>query len=243
MTAMTMAKGAFAERIVTVRGVPHAYRVWVPAGYTAERRWPAILFLHGSGERGSDGVKQTLVGLGPPLADGSLDLRAIVVFPQCPEAGHWVGPAREIAIAALDETEREFSIDPRRVSLTGLSMGGAGVWVLAAEHPERWSAAAPVCGWVVRPAALTSIPDNKLPWLGEGDARPPEVARRLDSLPLWILHGSADTVVPVSESRRMASLLGAHAAYTEFAGVGHNAWDLAYRTTGVAAWLVRQRRR
>lgn len=243
MAAMTIAKGGFLERSISVHGVAHLYRVWVPAGYTRDRRWPAILFLHGSGERGSDGVKQTQAGLGPALADGSAAVAAIVVFPQCPENEHWVGPAREIALAALDAVEQEFSIDRQRVSITGMSMGGAGAWVLAAEDRQRWSAAAPVCAWVVRPVALTSIPDNKLPWLAEGEDRPREVARRLETLPVWILHGSADTVVPVSESRRMASLLGARAAYTEFAGVGHNAWDPAYRTTGVVAWLVRQRRR
>ena len=243
MAAMTIAKGGFLERSVTVHGAAHAYRVWVPAEYTPARRWPAILFLHGSGERGSDGAKPTQAGLGPAFADGAVAVPAIVVFPQCPENEHWVGPAREVAIAALDAVEKEFSIDRDRVSITGISMGGAGVWILAAEHPHRWSAAAPICGWVVRPAALTSIPDNKLPWLGEGEGRPRQVAGRLEAVPVWILHGSADTVVPVSESRRMASLLGAHAAYTEFPGVGHNAWDPAYRTTGVVSWLVRQRRR
>lgn len=240
---MTMANGGFLERSVTVDRVAHVYRVWIPPDYTPSRRWPAVLFLHGSGERGSDGLKPTQVGLGPALVDGAAGAGAIVVFPQCPENEHWVGPARDIAMAALDAVEKEFSIDRRRVSITGISMGGAGAWVLAAEHPDRWSAAAPICGWVVRPRKLASIPDNKLPWLGEGDDRPGEIAKRLEALPVWILHGSADTVVSVGESRRMASLLGAHAAYTEFAGVGHNAWDPAYRTTGLVAWLVRQRRR
>ena len=241
--SIAIAKGGFLERSVTVHGAAHGYRVWLPADYDRSRSWPAILFLHGSGERGSDGVKPTQAGLGPALAEGLAGAEAIVVFPQCPESEHWVGPAREIAMAALDAVEKEFLIDRRRVSITGISMGGAGTWVLAAEYPQRWSAAAPICGWIVRPANLTSIPDNKLSWLGEGEDRTQAIARRLDSLPVWILHGSADTVVPVSESRRMASLLGAHAAYTEFAGVGHNAWDPAYRKTGVVAWLVRQRRR
>ena len=74
-----------------------------------------------------------------------LDPPAIVVFPQCPANERWAGAAWKIAIAALDQTEREFSIDPQRVSLTGMSMGGAGVWVLAAQYPKRWSAIAN--GW------------------------------------------------------------------------------------------------
>ncbi|MEO6260232.1 MAG: alpha/beta hydrolase-fold protein, partial [Thermoanaerobaculia bacterium] len=166
VAAMTIANGEFLERSVTVDQVAHVYRVWIPPDYTTSRRWPAVLFLHGSGERGSDGLKPTQVGLGPALLAGVAGAGAIVVFPQCPENEHWVGPARNIAMAALDAVEKEFSIDRRRVALTGISMGGAGAWVLAAEHPDRWSAAAPICGWVVRPRKLTSIPDNKLPWLG-----------------------------------------------------------------------------
>src|SRR5207249_4565819 len=108
-----------------------------------------------SGERGQDGDQQIKVGLGRALAEGKVDAQAIVVFPQCPEGERWVGPAHKIAMAALDRTEHEFSIDPNRVALTGLSMGGAGVWILAAKYPGRWSAIAPVCGYIHKPPTLT----------------------------------------------------------------------------------------
>jgi predicted peptidase len=212
----------------------HRYQVWVPSNYDASKKWPAILFLHGSGERGEDGNRQTVVGLGPAL--GKLDPPAIVVFPQCPANERWAGGANKIAIAALDQAEREFSIDRNRVSLTGMSMGGAGAWVLAAEYPKRWSAIAPVCGYVHKPPQLADAENPTTDSYAD-------FARRLPRVPIWIFHGSADTVVPVEESRRMAGVLGKSAAYTEFRGVGHNAWDPAYQTTGVVSWLIKQKRK
>ena len=230
LMAAILSTGHFVERTVD----SHRYQVWLPSNYAKSKKWPAILFLHGSGERGDDGKQQTVVGLGPALS--KLDPPAIVVFPQCPANERWAGAAWKIAIAALDQTEHEFSIDRNRVSLTGMSMGGAGVWVLAANDPGRWSAIAPVCGYVHRPPQLA-------------DAESPttdsyaDFARRLPRVPIWIFHGSADTVVPVEESRQMAGVLGANAAYTEFPGVGHNAWDPAYQTTGVVSWLIKQKRK
>jgi predicted peptidase len=225
--------GNFLARSVTVDGVAHRYQVWIPAEYDASRQWPAILFLHGYGERGDDGEKQTSVGLGPALRDGKVEAPAVVVFPQCPDNDRWVGASRKIAIAALDAAEREFSIDPQRVALTGLSMGGAGAWILAAEYPNRWSALAPVCGYVHRP--------QQMPELGNPTTESyADFARRLPHIPIWIFHGGDDSIVPVTESRAMARALGLNAAYTEFPHVGHNAWDAAYTTTRVVEWLIEQ---
>ena len=234
--AVAIDSGHFVPRSVTVDHVSHRYQVWIPAGYNASRKSPAILFLHGSGERGDDGDKQTRVGLGPALRDGKVDVPAIVVFPQCPDGQRWAAAAWRIAIAALDQTEGEFSIDRRRLSLTGMSMGGAGAWKLAADYPKRWSAVAPVCGYVHRPPVMA---DAETPTTDSYA----DFARRLPQIPIWIFHGGKDPVVPVSESRSMAGVLGANAAYTEFPGVGHNAWDPAYTTTGLVSWLVRQKRR
>lgn len=227
--------GSFVARSVVVDGVERKYQIWVPAAYDASRKWPAILFLHGSGERGSDGVKQTTVGLGPALA--KIDVQAIVVFPQCPENDRWVGRvSRTIAIAALDAAEGEFKIDEHRVALTGMSMGGAGAWYLAAEYPKRWSAIAPVCGYVHRPPSIPELGDTTSETFDE-------FAKRLPHVPIWVFHGSDDTVVPVQESREMSRALAPRAGYTEFAHTGHNAWDPAYQQTHVVQWLVEQRRK
>src|SRR5439155_11161633 len=155
-----LSSGHFLVRTVKVDGVAHRYQVWIPPNYDASQKWPAILFLHGSGERGDDGEKQTMVGLGPALREGKVDGPAVIVFPQCPADQRWAGNAWSIAVAALDQAEREWSIDRRRVSLTGISMGGAGVWILAAKYAKRWSAIAPVCGYVHRPP---SPPDAEGP--------------------------------------------------------------------------------
>lgn len=210
-------------------------QIWVPAAYDASRKWPAILFLHGSGERGSDGTRQITVGLGRALSEGKVDPQAIVIFPQCPDGQRWAGAPRKIAIDALDQAEREFSIDKHRVSLTGMSMGGAGAWVLAVQYPKRWSALAPVCGYVHKPPQL---PDAESPTAESFD----EFAKRVPNIPIWIFHGSDDPVVPVENSREMARSLGPRAGYTEFAHTGHNAWDPAYTETHLVQWLVQQRR-
>ena len=233
---MILATAAFVARTVTVDGVPRKYQVWVPVAYDRTRKWPAIVFLHGSGERGDDGEKQITVGLGRALRDGKVDAQAIVVFPQCPEGQRWVeATPRKIAIVALDAAEREFAIDRDRVALTGMSMGGAGAWMLAARYPKRWSALATVCAYIHRPP---SVPDLDNPTTETYD----QFAKRVPNIPIWIFHGSDDPVVPVTESREMARALGPRAAYTEFAHTGHNAWDPAYTQTHVVSWLVSQRR-
>jgi predicted peptidase len=239
MTAMLSGNGGYVSRSFVLDGATYRYQVWLPRGYSHQRKWPAILFLHGSGERGSDGERQTSVGLGRLLHEGKIDPAAVIVFPQCPDDGHWVGPARRIAIGALDLAEKEFSIDRKRVTITGMSMGGAGTWVLAAENPDRFRAIAPICGWVRKPP---NVPDVMKPatWLVEAADPYRELASRLPLVPIWIFHGSDDPVVPVDESRRMAGVLGANAAYTEFAHVGHDAWDPAYGETRLVDWLLHQ---
>jgi len=114
-------------------------------------------------------------------------------------------------------------------------MGGAGVWILAAKYPRRWSAIAPVCGYIHKPPTLT---DAENPTTESYDA----FARRIPKFPIWILHGAEDPVVPVEQSREMARSLGVRAGYTEFAHTGHNAWDPAYMQTHVVEWLIDQKR-
>ena len=231
LAAMVLA--AFVEHSVA----GHRYQVWVPDGYDASKKWPAVLFLHGAGERGSDNGKQIAVGLGPALRRGVVSIPAIVVFPQCPEEGYWAGPERSIAMAVLDDAMRRYAIDERRVSMTGMSMGGTGTWILAAEHPKRFSAIAPVCAWVSGPPPFRVVKEQP-PWLSFD-----EVVRRIGKLPVWIFHGGRDNVVPPTESREMIARLGANAAYTEFPNANHNSWDPAYSGTTVMQWLIRQRRR
>jgi predicted peptidase len=182
-----------------------------------------VLFLHGAGERGSESIAATRVGIGPHLGG----YPAVVVFPQCPPEAYWSAPeTRAIAKAALDQVQSEFRIDAARVALTGISMGGAGAWLLAGDEPDRFAALAPVCGW---------LSSRVKPGLAD-------FAQKIARIPTWIFHGDTDTIIAVEESRLMNAALqaaGADVRYTELKGVGHNSWDPAYGKSGVMEWLIR----
>ena len=234
----------FLDRTVTVRGTPYHYQVYVPTAYaTGTQRWPVILFLHGAGERGADGLLQTNVGLPAAIRAKPAQYPAIVVIPQVPTDSLWLGAPADAAIAALDATLAEFRGDTERVYLTGLSMGGNGTWNIAYRFPERFAAVAPICSFITPfprlPGSRAIVPTDS----GEAFAA---IARRLRRVPTWIFHGEIDPAVPVAESRRIAEALktaGGDVRYTEFLGGGHNVWDGVYASPQFQEWLFAQRRR
>lgn len=213
------------------------YRLFVPQDYDPNKAWPLILFLHGSGERGTDDLAPTGIGLGPALLKHPERYPALVIFPQAPAEGSWQGEAGTRALAAVEEVEATFNIDPKRRYLTGLSLGGNGVWHLLWRSVDRWAAAAPVCGYA----------------MAEGRAGPKVAAECNDPLaalvqcvgptPLWIFHGDADTVVPVRESQLMAEALlaaGGQARLTLYPGMNHGIWDEVYGSEDFSNWLFGQ---
>ena len=147
----------FLNRTLSIDSEKFRYQVYVPAEYDESRKWPVILFLHGSGERGSDGLHQTVVGLGSAIRSHPERFPAIVVFPQAPEGKRWWGQGEAIAIGALEQTLSQFQADPDRVYLVGLSMGGRGVIQIASQQAERFAAIVAVCGWVVPPKDIADI--------------------------------------------------------------------------------------
>lgn len=210
-----------------------------PAPAAPPRRWPLVLFLHGAGERGTDNAVQ-LKFLPKWLADPEARRRhpCFVLVPQCRPNHRWAEVAWDAAtsspqppaistdlaaaVAALDDVLAREPVDPARVSLTGLSMGGYGAWDLAARMPERFAALVPICG-------------------GGDEATAP----RLAALPIWCFHGAADNVVPVGRSRSMIEAVraaGGKPRYSELEGVGHDAWTPAYRDPAVLDWLFEQSR-
>ena len=232
----------FLDRQVTVAGASYRYQVYVPADYSSKNAWPVILFLHGAGERGRDGLLQTTVGLGPAIRHDPSRLPAIVVFPQLPTDSQWVGMPAEMAFQTLTQTMHEFQVDRDRVYLTGLSMGGHGTWYLAYRHADLFAAVAPICGWVPEmPGFAGSVP--VVP--ADSGAALPVLARRLARTPVWIFHGEMDGVVPVNGSREPAAALKAvsgNVQYTEYLGLNHDSWDATYASDGFVRWLFAQRR-
>lgn len=237
-------EAGFAQREVVVDGRAHRYQVFVPSS-AAGATPPVILFLHGSGERGDDGVKPTLAGLGPHVRANPDSFPAIVVFPQVPENGEWQGASADVAFAALDAATAEFNGDRDRTYLTGMSMGGYGTWELALAQSERFAALVPVCG------AVRRISDERALYVTQvaGDPDPyATIAKALRDVPVWIFHGAKDDVVPPDDDRRLIAAFrrvdARDARYTEFPDADHNAWDPAYaRTPDLWPWLFSQKRR
>ena len=218
------------------------YVVYVPAEYTPARKWPVVLFLHGQGQRGDDGMHETIGGMGDPIRNHPERFPAIVVFPQSPEKTSWVGETAEAAMRALDRSIAEFHGDPDRVYVVGLSRGGRGAIDFGAAHPDRFAAVVAVCGWIVLPKGLTA---DGLPDPTETD---PYAARaeRLEALPVRLYHGEADTLVPPEESRRLAAALearGADVHLTTYPGIGHGSWISAFDDEALWRWLFSQSRK
>jgi predicted peptidase len=243
LASMQLVQTGFLDRNITVGGQSYHYQVYVPADYASKSSWPAILFLHGAGERGSDGLLQTNVGLAPAIRQNPSRYPAIVVFPQVPRDSQWVGTPADMAVAALQQTMREFHVDPKRVYLTGLSMGGHGTWYVAYRHPELFAAVVPICGWV---RDFPQFRGSQPVVPGDSGQVMQLLAQRLGKTPIWIFHGEVDQVVNVNGSREPAAALkaaGADVRYTELLGLNHNSWDAAYASDEFVQWLFAQARR
>jgi predicted peptidase len=236
----------FLQRSVTVGNTAYRYRVWLPRHYTKLRRWPVVLYLHGSGERGDDNVRQLTNGLPIALQRYPYRYHCIVVIPQSRFGQEWYGEMEQQALAALDNSIDEFRGDRRRVYLTGISMGGAGAWYVA-RHRNRFAAIVPVCGEVWRQ------PDDPFP-----TSLPPDLDRivhaanpyaalaaAIGKTPVWAFHGAEDTEIPVKETRAMVQALrarGGNVRYTEYLHGGHDIWDDAYGDAEMVKWLLAQKR-
>jgi len=236
----------FLNRRIELHGATYRFQVYLPEEWRRDdgKLWPIILFLHGRGERGSEGMWQTQVGIAEAVRNHPERWPFVIVMPQCPQNFHWTDPAMlELAMASLDQESTEFHGDPSRTYLTGLSMGGYGTWDMAARYAGKFAAFVPICGGIHGPA---STPDASVALAKDPQVTDPyaATAARIGSTPVWIFHGDSDPVVPVEESRKMAhALQAAHGSvhYTEYPGVEHNSWDKAYAEPELVPWLLAQK--
>lgn len=195
------------------------YWLYLPPSYREEKKeWPLLLFLHGAGERGDD--PELVKKHGPPrLIQEGRQFDFIVLSPQCPEGQWW---SHEVLSRLLDKIERRYRVDPDRIWVTGLSMGGFGTWDLAMSDPGRFAAIIPICG--------------------DGDVNKVDVLR---DMPVWVFHGAKDDVVPAEKSENLVNRLlniGAPVKFTLYDEAGHDSWTATYANPALWQWLEDQSR-
>lgn len=210
------------EKTITVK---LDYLLYLPRDYDKDqdKKWPLIVFLHGSGESGSD--VEMVKKHGPPkLLAGDTDLPVknfVVVSPQCPAAKR--GWNVDHLNMLLDDVLAKYRIDQDRVYLTGLSMGGFGTWSWAERDADRFAAIAPMCGG--------------------GD---PARARRLKSMPIWVFHGEQDPVVPIRSSEMMVEAVqkagNNDVKFTRYPDAGHDCWTRSYDNAELYEWFLQHKR-
>jgi predicted peptidase len=232
----------FLDRTISLQGTDYKYQVFVPEDWTPHQKWPIVLFLHGAGERGDDGLQQTDVGIGTAIRSDRSRVPAIVVMPQCRKNVWWFqSPMDDLAIATLEAATKEFHGDTQRTYLTGLSMGGYGSWHLAEKYPGRFAALVVICGGIRPPAAALKNHPELAKWTPADEPKSySAAAAKVGKIPVWIFHGADDDTVPVTESQRMSAAMkeiGAEVHYTEYPGVKHVSWDKAYDEPKLFPWL------
>jgi len=228
---------SFAREELQLGGATLRYRL-LAAEPTGDGPPPLVLFLHGAGERGDDNAAQLRHGVAE-FHRRQAEHPCLVLAPQCPAGQKWVevdwgdqtGAASfpsepseplRLAIEVMDRLIAGGRVDPARLYVTGLSMGGYGTWYAAGMPGSRFAAAAPICGG--------------------GD---PAWAKRYLGLPLWAFHGGDDRAVPVGRSREMIEAIraaGGEPKYTEYPAVGHDSWTRTYSDDAFHDWLFAQRR-
>lgn len=218
-------------------GGKRLYAVYIPRNYDPAKPTPTILFLHGSGESGTDGQKQLAVGLGPAIMFNRAKWPFIAIFPQKPdEKSQWLDH-QQMVMNILAKTQSEYNIDPDRIYLTGLSQGGAGTWALGSLHPETFAALVPICGYF-RSMGETMAPQS--------------IAIRVREIPIWAFHGVKDDVVPYDQTTRIVDAVQERQAglpglvpikMTLLPDANHNSWDAAYNNYDLGQWFLQYTRR
>lgn len=204
------------------RAGDYPFQLFVPPGYGDDRRarWPLLIFLHGSGERGADLAQVTKWGP-PHVLAAHPGTVMLVVSPQLEAGGDW-------DVAKLDrllaDIRKRYRVDPHRIYLTGLSLGGMASWRWSLARPDLFAAVAPI-------AAKTPV----------------DQACRLKDMPVWAFHGDDDGAVPVRGDFEMVEAIRAcggtpEPRLTVYPATDHPSWVPAYDDPAFWRWIAEQRR-
>lgn len=215
--AGTQSNNTFEKQIT--KTLSAKYLLYLPKDYGKEpgKKWPLMMFLHGSGESG-DNLEKVKTHGPPKLIAAGKEFPFLVLSPQSPGGG-W---NTEVLGALLDDVMKRYSVDEDRVYLTGLSMGGYGTWDMAMAYPNRFAAIAPICG-------------GGTSWK----------ARRIRHVPTWIFHGAKDTTVPVRNGQEMYDAMkaaGADVKITIYPDAGHDSWTVTYDNPELYTWFLSHKR-
>ena len=222
---------SFRQRVYDVSKSIHLpYRLLTVGSNTAGKPLPVIVFLHGAIARGTDNLEP--LNWGPRLLreTGSKQPEPfLLVVPQCPSAIGWTSPIDghgteplDLAVKLVREVlAKESAIDSKRIYLTGVSMGGIGLWSYLCRHPGVFAAGVPVCA----------------------SGRPSEITTEAVKHPMWAFHSDDDHLIPVESAREMVAAWkaqGGVAKYTEYTGLKHSSWKKAYIEPDLLPWLFSQ---
>ena len=240
----------FLDRSVTIGATTYPYQVYVPIDLSSARRWPVIVYLHGGGAQGRDGLLPTVGGLANDIRARRDAFPTIALFPQASPNATWSqSDMQDLVLRELEQTMAEFHGDPARIYLAGYSMGGVGAYRMAYRWPQKFAALIVMAGRVEDSSAAgetVSGANRKLyPYLVDNDPFA-ALAKQIKSLPTWLFHGDADESVPVEQSRHMAAALqkvGTFVRYTEYyRGLHQETPSRAFADTDMLTWLWQQHR-
>ena len=181
---------------------------------------PLIIFLHGSGEKGTDLEKLKIHG--PLKYAKTHELDAYILAPQCPENKYWES---EELYLLIQKVLAENKIDKSRIYLTGLSMGAWGSWNLAFAHPELFAALVPIAGFVDRVPMVENC--------------------KISTIPIRIFHGLQDDIVDANYSIAIFNKLrgcNKDIKLQLFDDANHDSWTRVYDNPAIYEWMLMQKK-
>jgi hypothetical protein len=202
------------------------YLLYLPEGYDEqpEKTWPLILFLHGYGDRGDN---LFLLAKASPFMfireQGPLPF--IVVAPLLTGYQGYSSFPEEYLDGVLREIQASYRVDPKRIYLTGHSMGGEAAYRFAVHQPETFAALVPLSCYV--------------------DSKTYSMLARIKDLPVWVIHGADDTVFPLDKARKTVEAIqaaGGDVLFTILEGHDHDTWTDTYSDPAFYDWLLEHQR-